>query len=485
MKLSRLLRDVNGGDLCGGPERDITGICFDSRKAEPGSLFVAIRGFQSDGHRYIHQAIRQGACAVVAEHLPEEPVPEQVTVILTPDTRRALAQLAAEWYEHPERQLKLIGITGTNGKTTTTYLIRHILEQRGHSCGLIGTNGSIVGGELRPAERTTPEAPELFALLRDMVKAGCEYAVMEVSSHSLVLERVYGLRFAAAAFTNLTQDHLDFHQDMEHYFQAKATLFQHCDTAVINGDDSWGRRLEEAAACPVLCFSAKRSGVSLMAKDVRLLPDGVQAVLVQGSNIARMRLRIPGMFSVYNGLTAIGCCMALGLTLAESTEALQSAEGIRGRAEIVPTGRDFTVMIDYSHTPDSMENILKTVRGYARGRVIGLFGAGGDRDKTKRPLMGRIAGELCDLCIVTSDNPRSEDPEAIIEDILRGMTAKRRYRVIPDRREAIAWCIKNARKDDIIVLMGKGQETYQEIQGVKHPLDEREEVRRALEDCTR
>lgn len=485
MKLSRLLRDVNGGDLCGGPERDITGICFDSRKAEPGSLFVAICGFQSDGHRYIHQAIRQGACAVVAEHLPEEPVPEQVTVILTPDTRRALAQLAAEWYEHPERQLKLIGITGTNGKTTTTYLIRHILEQRGHSCGLIGTNGSIVGGELRPAERTTPEAPELFALLRDMVKAGCEYAVMEVSSHSLVLERVYGLHFAAAAFTNLTQDHLDFHQDMEHYFQAKATLFQHCDTAVINGDDSWGRRLEEAASCPVLCFSAKRSGVSLMAKDVRLLPDGVQAVLVQGSDIARMRLRIPGMFSVYNGLTAIGCCMALGLTLTESTEALQSAEGICGRAEIVPTGRDFTVMIDYSHTPDSMENILKTVRGYARGRVIGLFGAGGDRDKTKRPLMGRIAGELCDLCIVTSDNPRSEDPEAIIEDILRGMTAKRRYRVIPDRREAIAWCIKNARKDDIIVLMGKGQETYQEIQGVKHPLDEREEVRRALEDCTR
>lgn len=481
MKLSRLLRDVNGGDLCGKPEREITGICSDSRRVGQGSLFVAIPGFQSDGHQYIRQAMEQGACAVVAQHAPDCPVPEGVTLILVDDARRALAQLAAEWYDHPERQLRLIGVTGTNGKTTTTWLIRHILEQRGHKCGLIGTNGSIVDGPLRPAERTTPEAPELYGLLREMTNAGCEYAAMEVSSHSLVLERVHGLHFAAAAFTNLTQDHLDFHKDMEHYFQAKALLFQRCDTAVLNLDDDWGLRLAERVSCPRLTYSAKRLEADLIAKNIRLLPDQVQAVLVRDNDIARMRLNIPGMFSVYNGLTAIGCCLALGLTLEESAQALQSAQGICGRAEIVPTGRDFTVMIDYSHTPDSMENILRTVRGYARGRVVGLFGAGGDRDHAKRPIMGRIAGELCDLCVVTSDNPRSEEPEAIIRDILQGMSQKHKYKVIPDRREAIAWCIKNARKDDIIVLMGKGQETYQEIRGVKHHLDEREEVRRALE----
>lgn len=481
MKLSRLLRDVNGGDLCGKPEREITGICSDSRRVGQGSLFVAIPGFQSDGHQYIRQAMEQGACAVVAQHAPDCPVPEGVTLILVDDARRALAQLAAEWYDHPERQLRLIGVTGTNGKTTTTWLIRHILEQRGHKCGLIGTNGSIVDGPLRPAERTTPEAPELYGLLREMADAGCEYAAMEVSSHSLVLERVHGLHFAAAAFTNLTQDHLDFHKDMEHYFQAKALLFQRCDTAVLNLDDDWGLRLAERVSCPRLTYSAKRLEADLIAKNIVLLPDQVQAVLVRDNDIARMRLNIPGMFSVYNGLTAIGCCLALGLTLEESAQALQSAQGICGRAEIVPTGRDFTVMIDYSHTPDSMENILRTVRGYARGRVVGLFGAGGDRDHAKRPIMGRIAGELCDLCVVTSDNPRSEEPEAIIRDILQGMSPKYKYKVIPDRREAIAWCIKNARKDDIIILMGKGQETYQEIRGVKHHLDEREEVRRALE----
>ena len=481
MKLSRLLRDVNGGDLCGKPEREITGICSDSRRVGQGSLFVAIPGFQSDGHQYIRQAMEQGACAVVAQHAPDCLVPEGVTLILVDDARRALAQLAAEWYDHPERQLRLVGVTGTNGKTTTTWLIRHILEQRGHKCGLIGTNGSIVDGPLRPAERTTPEAPELYGLLREMADAGCKYAAMEVSSHSLVLERVHGLHFAAAAFTNLTQDHLDFHKDMEHYFQAKALLFQRCDTAVLNLDDDWGLRLAERVSCPRLTYSAKRLEADLIAKNIVLLPDQVQAVLVRDNDIARMRLNIPGMFSVYNGLTAIGCCLALGLTLEESAQALQSAQGICGRAEIVPTGRDFTVMIDYSHTPDSMENILRTVRGYARGRVVGLFGAGGDRDHAKRPIMGRIAGELCDLCVVTSDNPRSEEPEAIIRDILQGMSPKYKYKVIPDRREAIAWCIKNARKDDIIVLMGKGQETYQEIRGVKHHLDEREEVRRALE----
>ena len=389
--------------------------------------------------------------------------------------------MAAAWYGHPERELKLIGVTGTNGKTTVTHLVRHILEKDGQKCGLIGTNGVYFGDVCRESARTTPESLELYGLLREMADSGCAWAAMEVSSHSLALQRVLGLRFAAAAFTNLTQDHLDFHGDMEHYYRTKALLFDRCDTAVINLDDSWGQRLAEEKTCPRITLSARRDEADLVAKNIRLQPDGIQAVVVRDCDIAWLRLGIPGMFSVYNALTAAGCCLALGLPLEQVCAALADAPGIKGRAEIVPTGRDFTVMIDYSHTPDSMENILRTVRGYARGRVIGLFGAGGDRDHAKRPIMGRVGAEGCDLCVVTSDNPRSEDPEAIIRDILSGMDSKARPKVIPDRREAIAWAVKNARKDDIIVLMGKGQETYQEVKGQKLHLDEREEVARALE----
>ena len=479
MKLKELLREIVPTRLLGSAEQEITGICYDSRKVTPGSLFVAIKGFQSDGHAYIGKALELGACALLVQDVPEN-LPETVACIQVPDTRKALAQVAAVWYGHPERELKLIGLTGTNGKTTVTHLIRHMLEQTGEKCGLIGTNGVFFGEVARESARTTPESLELYGILREMADAGMTCCAMEVSSHSLVLDRVLGLPFAAAAFTNLTQDHLDFHGDMEQYYLAKKRLFDRCDTAVINTDDSWGARLAGEITGKTITLSARTVEAELVAKNVRLLPDGVQAVVVRDCDIARMSLAIPGMFSVYNGLTAVGCCLALGMSLEQACEALASASGIKGRAEIVPTGRDFTVMIDYSHTPDSMENILRTVRGYAKGRVIGLFGAGGDRDKEKRPIMGRIAQEGCDLAIVTSDNPRSEEPEAIINDILAGMDSKARPKVIPDRREAIAWAVKNARKDDIIVLMGKGQETYQEIRGVKHHLDEREEVARAL-----
>ena len=479
MKLKELLREIVPTRLLGSAEQEITGICYDSRKVTPGSLFVAIKGFQSDGHAYIGKALELGAHALLVQDVPEN-LPETVACIQVPDTRKALAQVAAVWYGHPERELKLIGLTGTNGKTTVTHLIRHMLEQTGEKCGLIGTNGVFFGEVARESARTTPESLELYGILREMADAGMTCCAMEVSSHSLVLDRVLGLPFAAAAFTNLTQDHLDFHGDMEQYYLAKKRLFDRCDTAVINTDDSWGARLAGEITGKTITLSARTVEAELVAKNVRLLPDGVQAVVVRDCDIARMSLAIPGMFSVYNGLTAVGCCLALGMSLEQACEALASASGIKGRAEIVPTGRDFTVMIDYSHTPDSMENILRTVRGYAKGRVIGLFGAGGDRDKEKRPIMGRIAQEGCDLAIVTSDNPRSEEPEAIINDILAGMDSKARPKVIPDRREAIAWAVKNARKDDIIVLMGKGQETYQEIRGVKHHLDEREEVARAL-----
>lgn len=480
MKLKDLLREITPTRLTGPAEQDVTGICYDSRKVTPGSLFVAIRGFQSDGHAYIPSALEKGASVLVAEELPEN-LPDTVTCVLVPNTRAALARLGAAWYGHPERQLRLIGVTGTNGKTTVTHLIRHVLEKNGEKCGLIGTNGVFFGEIARESARTTPESLELYGILREMADAGMTCAAMEVSSHSLVLDRVLGLPFAAAAFTNLTQDHLDFHGTMEAYFRAKALLFERCAAAVINLDDDWGARLAGETSCEKITFSARSDAAELVAKNVQLLPDGIRAVAVRGCDIARMRLGIPGQFSVYNALTAAGCCLALGLTLEQVCDGLADAPGIKGRAEIVPTGRDFTVMIDYSHTPDSMENILRTVRGYARGRVVGLFGCGGDRDRAKRPLMGRAACQGCDLAIVTSDNPRSEDPQAIIDDILTGMDGKTRYKVIPDRREAIAWAVHNARKDDVIVLMGKGQETYQEIAGQKIHLDEREEVAKALQ----
>lgn len=480
MKLCELLRDVQAKHLSGPADVEVSGVCYDSRKVTDGSLFLAIKGFRSDGHAYLAKAAQQGACALLVQDAPQSDLPGQVSVWQCEDTRAALARVAAVWYGHPERELKLIGITGTNGKTTVTHLIRHILEENGEKCGLIGTNGVFFGEIARESARTTPESLELYGILREMVDAGMTCAAMEVSSHSLVLDRVLGLQFAAAAFTNLTQDHLDFHGDMEHYFAAKALLFDRCGTAVYNLDDRWGERLAQEKTCPAITFSAKSDTADLVAKNVRLLPEGVQAVVVRDCDIARLSLGIPGMFSVYNALAAAGCCLALGLTLEQVTAALATAKGIKGRAEIVPTGREFTVMIDYSHTPDSMENILRTVRGYAKGRVIGLFGAGGDRDKEKRPIMGRIGAEGCDVCIVTSDNPRSEDPQAIIRDILSGMDGKARPKVIVDRREAIAWAVQNARKDDIILLMGKGQETYQEIGGQKLHLDEREEVARAL-----
>ena len=479
MKFKDLLWEIVPTRLIGSAEQEITGVCYDSRKVTPGSLFVAVKGFQNDGHAYIEKALAQGAAALLVQDMPEH-LPETVACAQVPDTRKALAQVAAQWYGHPERELKLIGLTGTNGKTTVTHLIRHMLEQSGEKCGLIGTNGVFFGAVARESARTTPESLELYGILREMADAGMTCVAMEVSSHSLVLDRVLGLPFAAAAFTNLTQDHLDFHGDMEQYYQAKKLLFDRCDTAVINCDDSWGARLAGECGCQKITLSARSVEADLVAKSLRLQPDGIQAVVVRDCDIARMSLAVPGMFSVYNGLTAVGCCLALGMTLEQACAALATAKGIKGRAEIVPTGRDFTVMIDYSHTPDSMENILRTVRGYAKGRIIGLFGAGGDRDKEKRPIMGRIAQEGCDLAIVTSDNPRSEEPEAIIRDILAGMGGKVRPKVIPDRREAIAWAVKNAQKDDIIVLMGKGQETYQEILGVKHHLDEREEVAKAL-----
>ena len=472
MKLQELLKDVAVLRCTAAEDTEICEVRYDSRAVQPGDLFVAIRGYATDGHRYIDKALAQGAAAVVCEEAPEG-----APAVVVENARRALAQIAANRFGHPADSMVMLGVTGTNGKTTTTYLVKHMLEAAGHKVGLIGTNQNLIGDEVIETERTTPESYELHALFARMRDAGCTHVIMEVSSHSLVLDRVYGIRFAVGAFTNLTQDHLDFHKTMEEYRRAKALLFAISDKGVINLDDPAAKAMLADAQCPCLTFSCEKDAADLTAKNLKLHADGVEFVAATKGDLARVKLPIPGHFSAENALTALGIVLQLGMPLADAAKSLATATGVKGRVEVVPTDTDYTVLIDYAHSPDGVENVLRAVRGFAKGRVVALFGCGGDRDRTKRPKMGKIAADLADFCIVTSDNPRTEDPKAIIDDILEGMKGtKTPMQVIVDRPEAIHWALAHAKKDDIIVLMGKGHETYQEVNHVKHHMDEREIV---------
>ena len=479
MKTSELMRGIEVLEWHCDPAMDVTGICYDSRAVTPGAAFVAVRGFAVDGHAFVPAAKTAGAALAVTEEPPQVEIP----YVLVKNSRRVLAQASANFYGHPEEKLRLIGVTGTNGKTTVTHLIKGVLEDTGRTCGLIGTNGVQISQRHLPGERTTPESCELYRLLAEMAAAGCQDVVMEVSSHSLVLDRVYGLTFDAAAFTNLTQDHLDFHQDMEHYFQAKALLFDRCRTGVVNGDDGYGRRILQEKQGNFLSFSAERDDASLTAKNILLKPDGVQFEAVYGSDIARIHLGIPGQFSVYNGLTVIGCCLALGLDLTAIAAALQKAKGVLGRAEVVPTDTEYTLVIDFAHTPDSIDKILRTLRLGTRGRLIALFGAGGDRDRGKRPIMGKTGAALADICVITSDNPRTENPQSIVDQVVEGTKGQKAVvHTIVDRKEAIAFAMNLAQPGDVVALLGKGHETYQDVGGKKIHLDEREEIARILKE---
>ena len=472
MKLQELLKDVAVVRRTAAEDLEIHEVRYDSRAVQPGDLFVAIRGYATDGHKYIDKALAQGAAAIVCEQAPAG-----VPAVVVENSRRALAEIAANRFGHPADSMVMLGVTGTNGKTTTTYLVKHILEDAGHKVGLIGTNQNLIGDEVVETERTTPESYELHALFARMRDAGCTRVIMEVSSHSLVLDRVHGIRFAVGAFTNLTQDHLDFHKTMEAYRQAKAILFTISDKGVINLDDPAAKAMLADAKCPCMTFSCDKDAADLTAKNIALHADGVSFVATTRDELARVKLPIPGHFSVENALTALGIVLQLGLPLADAARSLATATGVKGRVEVVPTDTDYTVLIDYAHSPDGVENVLRAVRGFAKGRVVALFGCGGDRDRTKRPKMGKIAADLADFCIVTSDNPRTEDPQAIIDDILEGMKdSKTPMQVIVDRPEAIHWALAHAKKDDVIVLMGKGHETYQEVNHVKHHMDEREIV---------
>ena len=475
MKLKELLRGLEPLEIRADLEQEITGVSYDSRQVKPGDVFVAISGFAVDGHKFVPMAVEKGAAVIFCQQVPAV----ECHYVLLPDTRKALAAAGANWFGHPAEKMTMIGVTGTNGKTTSTYLLKHILEQvLGAKVGLVGTIQNMIGGEVLHTERTTPESFELQALFREMLDAGCTHVIMEVSSHALVLDRVGGVRFQTGMFTNLSQDHLDFHKTMEEYRKAKSMLFSVSDRGVINADDAVADKMLAEARCPVLTYSAGGAKADLTASEIRLEADKVHFLASYRGETVPMALAIPGKFSVYNALVVIGAALTLGLTLEQIAGSLATAQGVKGRAEVVPTpGKAYTVLIDYSHTPDSLENILRTAREFCKGRLIAVFGCGGDRDPIKRPIMGRIGAELADFVVVTSDNPRTEDPMKIIDQILVGVQEKDTpYTVIENRRQAIRWAMDNAQAGDIIILAGKGHEIYQEIGHEKFHLDEREEV---------
>ena len=480
MKLRELLKNITVLAHTADLELEISTICYDSRKAEPGCLFVAVGGFATDGNRFIPMAMEKGAVAVVTAKKPEGEVP----YILVESDRLALALLGRNFYGNPAASMTMIGITGTNGKTSSTLLLKQVLEKTlGAKVGLIGTMANMIGEETIPTERTTPESLDLQALFARMRDSGCTHVVMEVSSHAITLERIGGVHFDVAAFTNLTEDHLDFHKTMDAYCDAKAELFRRCDRAVINADDGFSHRILAAAACPYLTTSVE-TDQGLHAADVELHAEGISFTAVCGQERAKISLPIPGRFTVYNALTVLGVAHQLGISLPACASALETAEGVKGRVEVVPTpGMPYSVLIDYAHTPDALENVLRTVRDFCKGRLIAVFGCGGDRDPMKRPIMGKIGVELSDFAVITSDNPRTEAPMAIIEDILKGVNQETgEYIVMEDRRKAIRYAMDIAEKNDIIVLAGKGHETYQDIGGQKHHLDEREEVAAHLKE---
>ncbi len=474
MKLQKLLQGVHVLELHADMNMEVTDVAYDSRKVSPGGLFVAISGFASDGNRFIPMAMEKGAAVVVTARKPEVEVP----YVLVESDRLALALIGCNWFDHPSRAMTMIGITGTNGKTSSTLLLKHILENcLGAKVGLIGTMENRIGSQILPTERTTPESFELQALFARMRSAGCTHVVMEVSSHALTLERVGGIHYDVAAFTNLTEDHLDFHKTMDAYCDAKAELFRRATRGVLNRDDSYYDRFAAAATCQILTTSA-HGQADLYARDIQMAANGIAFTAVAGASSQPIRLGIPGKFTVYNALSVLGIAMQLGICLEEAAAALATAQGVKGRIEVVPTpGKDYTILIDYAHTPDGLENVLSSVRDFCQGRLISVFGCGGDRDPIKRPIMGRIGYELSDIAIITSDNPRTESPMAIIRDICAGLPqGAKRYEIIENRVAAIHRAMDIAKKDDIIVLAGKGHETYQDICGVKNHLDEREVV---------
>lgn len=457
---------------------EVNGVFCDSRRVTKDSVFVCIVGSAMDGHNFAKSAYDNGAGAIVCER--DLGLSNQIIV---EDSKAVYSTLCAAYFGNPAKSLKLIGVTGTSGKTSVTYMTKSLLEKQGKKVGLIGTIQNIIGNETLPAKNTTPDAYELQSLFSLMLKAGCEYVVMEVSSHALDQKRVYGLEFEAAIFTNLSQDHLDYHITIENYLQAKLKLFKMTKMAIVNVDDEYADKVIEACDCPVITFSAQRNEADYTAKEIKFNPDSVSYELVTNNNIGRVKISTPGIFSVYNSMAAGIAGITIGIPFNEVVASLREVATVKGRVELYPCDKDFSIVIDYAHTPDELENVCSMFNKIKKGRLVTLFGCGGDRDKTKRPIMGEVVSRLSDFAVVTSDNPRSEDPDAIIEDILVGMKDKKTpYKVIANRAEAIEYAIKNAKKDDVILLAGKGHETYQILNTGTIHFDEREVIEKVLSE---
>ncbi|HOQ76319.1 MAG TPA: UDP-N-acetylmuramoyl-L-alanyl-D-glutamate--2,6-diaminopimelate ligase [Thermoclostridium sp.] len=483
MKLKELVGSLETVEVQGGMDKEIRGVTYDSRKALPGYLFVCIDGFTTDGHKYAQQAVDNGACALVVEK-DVNIIGEDITLIKVRNSRKALALISANWFGNPSRSMTLVGVTGTKGKTTTTYMIHSILEKAGRTAGLIGTVANCIGREKIPARRTTPESYDLQEMFEKMKEMGADTVVMEVSSQGLKLDRVTGCNFDIGLFTNFSKDHIGGfeHPDMEDYFKSKLILFRMCKKGIVNVDAAYSNRVLDEAACEVLTFGIEKPA-DVRAENITTHSDSVEFDAVTPWFRERVKVSVPGFFSVYNALGAIAACGLMGVPFEAIRDGLLKVQ-VPGRAEVVPTpGKDYTVMIDYAHTPDSLENILSTVKGFARGRLISVFGCGGDRDRTKRPLMGEVSGRIADFTIITSDNPRTEEPMQIIRDIEEGIKkTDGRYTVIEDRTEAIRYAMENAECGDIIVLAGKGHETYQIFKDKTIHYDEREIVENILKE---
>jgi len=489
MRIESLLSVIQPMTVSGPTDPDISGLAYDSRQVRPGFLFVALRGAHEDGTRFIDDAIQRGAVAIVSEGSVRPR--RDVTHLRVEDARRALAEIACAFHGHPSAELEVIGITGTNGKTTTSFMVRDILAAAGRRPGLIGTVQYEIGERRIPASRTTPEASDLQAMLAQMLRAGCRSAVMEVSSHALEQKRVWGVDYDVGVFTNLTHDHLDYHGTIERYFSAKARLFaglgqmEKRATAVLNLDDPWGQQLAGMiGGSTAIVTYGTHPAATVRAVEIETDADGSRFTVRSPWGEAQVRLPVLGRFNVWNALAAFATAAVRGVPVPTILAALERFGGAPGRLERVPCARGFHVFVDYAHTPDALANVLTALRPVTPRRLIVVFGCGGDRDRAKRPVMGRVAADLADHVIVTSDNPRSEDPRAIIEDIVAGMPAAARREIIVDREEAIGRAIEVARPGDVVLIAGKGHENYQEFSRHIVPFDDREVARRWLSNAS-
>lgn len=477
----KLLEGLTTEKIMGDTELGINSVCYDSRLVRAGDVFVAIRGFQTDGHQFISQALEQGAAVIVAE---KDGNYHPALKILVKDSRLALAQLAVQFYGDPSSNLKIIGVTGTNGKTTITYWLKSILEGAGKRTGLTGTVRYFIGNEAYSASRTTPESLDLQAFLYQMVQKEVGFVAMEVSSHALELKRVHGIGFSLAIFTNLTREHLDFHKTMENYRKAKGILFENLGpdkTAILNLDDSTSQYYAQLTKAKKIFYSLIDRKAEFFAKKYKFSPAGTEATFATPAGIQDFDLKLTGEFNLSNFAAVLAAAQLLGLNYEQVKKGAENFTGAPGRMERIDLGQDFNIWIDYAHTPDGMQRLLETVRSFTTGRLICLFGCGGDRDRGKRPQMGRIASTYANLVILSSDNPRSEDPAKIIADIQEGIPDKKKVKVVLDRKEALEYAVNVARDKDSVIVTGKGHEDYQEAQGIKYPFHEREIIEAELQ----